>query len=238
MAAPPGSKDVQKTRLEPQNSGDCAQQAHQHSDQPGHDLGHAARHHGGIRGQAVHPLAGVHRRNRGIIAGKQGGEEPVLEAVFYRRTGVFTQKSTCCAQYDLSQQDAHQQQPTHAQKLPHAPSTAILIMRRSTNAKAMLETLSTVCTTTSSPTSPFALPVTALSHCMVCFCLIGTTFLSHACKRYASAEKRPRCGCKADTASQIRTPYGRCVETKSAHPEYPRSRMPYSFAMQLSPRIT
>ena len=56
-------KDVQKTRLEPQNSGHCAQQAHQHSDQPGHDLGHAARYHGGIRGQAVHPLAGVHRRH-------------------------------------------------------------------------------------------------------------------------------------------------------------------------------
>lgn len=56
-------KDVQKTRLEPQNSGHCAQQAHQHSDQPGHDLGHTARYHGGIRGQAVHPLAGVHRRH-------------------------------------------------------------------------------------------------------------------------------------------------------------------------------
>ena len=84
-----GEKDVQKTRLEPQNSGDCAQQAHQHSDQPGHDLGHAARHHGGIRGQAVHPLAGVHRRDRCIIAGKQGGEEPVLEAIFHGGAGVL-----------------------------------------------------------------------------------------------------------------------------------------------------
>ncbi|MEI3172869.1 MAG: hypothetical protein V8S76_02040 [Lachnospiraceae bacterium] len=74
-----GEQNVQKTRLEPQNSGDCAQQAHQHSDQPGHDLGHAARHHGGIRGQAVHPLAGVHRRNRGIIAGKQGGKSRCLK---------------------------------------------------------------------------------------------------------------------------------------------------------------
>ena len=58
-----GEKDVQKARLEPQNSGHCAQQAYQHSNHPGHDLGHAARHHGGIRGQAVHPFAGVHRRH-------------------------------------------------------------------------------------------------------------------------------------------------------------------------------
>ena len=104
-----GEKDVQKTRLEPQNSGDCAQQAHQHSDHPGHDLGHAARHHGGIRGQAVHPLAGVHRRDRCIIAGKQSGEEPVLEAVFHGGAGVLTQKATRRAQHDLPQQDAHQQ---------------------------------------------------------------------------------------------------------------------------------
>ena len=104
-----GEKDVQKTRLEPQNSGHCAQQAHQHSDQPGHDLGHAARYHGGIRGQAVHPLAGVHRRDRRIIAGKQGGEEPVFEAVFHGGAGVLTQKTARRAQHDLPQQDAHQQ---------------------------------------------------------------------------------------------------------------------------------
>ena len=40
----------------------------------------------------------------------------MLEAVFYRRTGVFIQKSTCCAQYDLSQQDAHQR----SQRSPEA----------------------------------------------------------------------------------------------------------------------
>lgn len=104
-----GEKDVQKTRLEPQNSGHCAQQAYQHSDHPGHDLGHAARYHGGVRCKAIHPFAGMHRRDRCIITGKQDGEEPVLEAVFHGGAGVLTQKATRRAQHDLPQQDAHQQ---------------------------------------------------------------------------------------------------------------------------------
>ena len=108
MAAPPGSKMYKKRGSSHKIAATAPSKRTSIPISPGNDLGHAPRHHGGIRGQAVHPLAGVHRRNRGIIAGKQGGEEPVLEAVFYRRTGVFTQKSTCCAQYDLSQQDAHQ----------------------------------------------------------------------------------------------------------------------------------
>lgn len=47
-------------------------------------------------------------------------------------------------------------------------------MRRSTNAKAMLETLSTACIATRTPTRSLVFPATMLSHCKVFFCFIGT----------------------------------------------------------------
>ena len=75
-------------------------------------------HHGGVVGQPVHPLAGVQRRDRGIVLPQQLCEKPLLQAVFQVSCAVFLQEAAHSPQQQLRQHQAYQQQRAADQAVP------------------------------------------------------------------------------------------------------------------------
>ena len=104
--------DGGQPRLHAQQHRRRSNQADQHARGIGNYLSQRVRRHGGIRGKAIQPLAGVHGGYGGVVLSQQRLEQAGLEAVFQRSAGVLTEVAVHRAENDLESHQAHQPDST------------------------------------------------------------------------------------------------------------------------------